>query len=141
MLGILLSKKNALKNKANIIKPVVYIASPYSAGDPCINTYFQCKIFDELLTDGKVLPVAPLWSHFQHTMFPRPYDDWIAYNKDMIKLYDACLCLKAELRRLNYVQEQSKGVAIEVKYFKKLNKPVFYSKDELYVWLKEKWNA
>jgi hypothetical protein len=72
-------------------------------------------------------------------MFPRPYGDWIAYNKDMIKLYDACLCLKAELKRLHYVQKDSKGVAIEVEYFKELNKPVFYSKDELYAWIKEKW--
>ncbi|MEE9398392.1 MAG: hypothetical protein V3V31_15425 [Methylococcales bacterium] len=59
-------------------KPTVYIASPYSKGDPAANAHFQCKIFDELLSSGLVLPVAPLWSHFQHMMFPRLYKELLA---------------------------------------------------------------
>lgn len=74
-------------------KPIVYIASPYSSGDPAINTHFQCKVFDEILRDGRAWPVAPLWSHYQHTLFPRPYSDWIAYDQALLKLYDACLRL------------------------------------------------
>jgi len=53
-------------------KLVIYIASPYTSGDVAMNTHFQCKVFDELLSDGRVIPIAPLWSHFQHTVFPRP---------------------------------------------------------------------
>jgi len=117
-------------------KPIVYIASPYSGGDPCINTYCQCKLFDELLTEGIVLPVAPLWSHFQHNMFPRPYEDWIVYDRAMLRLYDACLRVDAELSRINYLQKDSKGADEEVEYFKSLNKPVFYSKEDLYLWAK-----
>src|SRR3546814_16537408 len=77
-------------------KLVVYIASPYSKGDPAINTNFQCKIFDRLLGDGKVLPIAPLWSHFQHTLFPRPYQNWIDYDQALLHIYDCCLRLTAE---------------------------------------------
>jgi hypothetical protein len=117
------------------LKPTVYIASPYTKGDVAINTYFQCKIFDQLLTDGRVLPVAPLWSHFQHTVFPRPYQDWIQYDQDMLRLYDCCLRLDATLDRLNYVQHDSSGADAEVETFKRLKKPVFFSVDDLLKWV------
>ena len=39
---------------ASMPKPVVYIASPYTKGDVAMNTHFQCKVFDRLLSDGKV---------------------------------------------------------------------------------------
>ena len=85
-------------------RPVVYIASPYSKGDPAINTHFQCQVFDQMLNDGVVWPVAPLWSHFQHTMYPRQYQDWVAYDAAMIPRYDACVRLNAEHPELKYSQ-------------------------------------
>jgi hypothetical protein len=123
------------------LKPTVYIASPYTKGDVAINTYFQCKVFDELLTDGRVLPVAPLWSHFQHTVFPRPYQDWIQYDQEMLRLYDCCLRLDATLDRLNYVQHESSGADAEVKTFKAMGKPVFFSIEELYTWVDGRMNG
>ena len=116
-------------------KPIVYIASPYTKGDVAMNTHFQCKVFDQLLTDGKVFPVAPLWSHFQHTVFPRPYKDWIAYDQAMLKLYDCCLRLSAELPEFNYKEDESSGADGEVKIFNEMDKPVFYSINELYKWV------
>lgn len=82
---------------SEVIKPVVYIASPYTKGDPAINAHFQCKMFDELLTEGKVWPFAPLWTHFQHTVFPRPYQDWTSYDNALLPRFDACLRIAAEL--------------------------------------------
>jgi hypothetical protein len=117
-------------------RPVVYIASPYSKGDPAINTHFQCKIFDQLMNDGIVWPVAPLWSHFQHTLFPRPYADWVAYDAAMIPRYDACLRLNAEYPELKYTETQSSGADKEVAQFQRLGKPVFYSIEDLYKWAK-----
>jgi len=116
-------------------KPIVYIASPYTRGDQAINTHFQCKIFDRLLGDGKVLPVAPLWSHFQHLVFPRPYEDWIAYDQAMLHLYDCCLRLPADLPEAGYSEERSSGADGEAEAFRKLDKPVFSSIDELYCWV------
>lgn len=115
-------------------KPIVYIASPYTQGDVAINAHYQCKIFDQLLTDGKVLPVAPLWSHFQHVLFPRPYKDWIQYDQDMLHIYDCCLRLNAEFPKLGYMQDKSTGADTEVHTFEKMQKPVFYSVEELYLW-------
>jgi hypothetical protein len=118
-------------------KPTVYIASPYSKGDPAMNAHFQCKVFDQLLGDGKVLPVAPLWSHFQHILFPRQYQDWINYDQAMLGLYDCCLRLSASLPSLGYQQTQSSGADAEVTTFKDMGKPVFYTIEELYAWVEE----
>jgi hypothetical protein len=117
-------------------KPLIYIASPYTKGDVAINTRFQCEVFDELLTDGIVLPFAPLWSHFQHTVFPRHYQDWIDYDLALIPRFDACLRLKATYELLAYVQNASSGADGEVDLFLELGKPVFYSKESLYSWVK-----
>lgn len=116
-------------------KKTVYIASPYSKGDVAMNTHFQCKIFDQLLTEGKVLPVAPLWSHFQHLLYPRPYQDWIDYDQALLPLYDCCLRLDARLDNPAYMASESSGADAEVATFKRLGKPVFYSIEDLYSWI------
>ncbi len=116
-------------------KPTVFIASPYTKGDPGINANFQCRVFDRLLRDKRVLPVAPLWTHFQHLVFPRPYQDWIDYDQEMLKLYDCCLRLDADLPELNYVQRDSCGADAEVEAFRQHEKPVFFSVEDLYVWV------
>lgn len=119
-------------------KPTVYIASPYSIGDQGMNVHSHCRVFDELLSDGKVLPVAPLWSHFQHLLFPKPYDTWITYALEMLPLYDCCLRVPGEHDELDYRQCESAGADQEVKKFQELGKPVFTSKTELYRWLDQK---
>lgn len=116
-------------------KRTVYIASPYSQGDVAMNTHFQCEIFDKLLTDGKVLPVAPLWSHFQHLLFPRPYQDWIRYDQAMLPLYDCCLRLDAVNQTTGYRQHHSSGADGEVEAFLRMGKLVFYSIHDLYSWI------
>lgn len=119
-------------------KPIVYIASAYTSGDPAINTHFQCKIFDRLLSDGLVWPVAPLWTHFQHTLFPRPYRDWIEYDRALLRLYDACLRLRTEIPSLAYEQTESAGADGEVEVFESMGKPVFYDIENLYEWARTK---
>lgn len=100
-----------------------------------MNAHFQCRMFDKLLTDGKVWPIAPLWSHFQHTLFPRSYEDWIAYDQALLPLYDACLRLTAEHPALEYRQHESAGADSEVQAFKRMDKPVFESIEALYAWI------
>lgn len=121
------------------MKPIVYIASPYTKGDVAMNTHFQCKIFDKILADGKAWPIAPLWSHFQHTLFPRRYQDWIDYDQALLHLYDACLRLTAELDHVVYKQHESSGADGEVKTFRELGKPVFGTIEELYLWIDKEW--
>ncbi len=101
-----------------------------------MNAHFQCRIFDRLLREKLVLPVAPLWTHFQHVVFPRPYQDWIDYDQDMLTLYDCCLRLDAEIPELGYIEHESRGADAEVEAFRRMGKPVFLSIDALYDWVK-----
>lgn len=117
-------------------KPVVYIASPYTKGDPAINTHCQLRAFTELMDDGIVWPFIPLVSHYIHTAFPRPYKDWVDYDLALIERFDACLRLNAVNQALNYEVTESKGADGEVARFRKLKKPVFHDKESLYEWVK-----
>lgn len=119
-------------------KPLIYVASPYTKGDPTINTHFQCRIFDQLLTDGIVIPFVPLWSHFQHCVLPRHYEDWINYDLDFIRAanFSACLRLNATCPNLpDYLVTESSGADGEEAVFNQMKKPIFYSIDDLYEWV------
>lgn len=117
-------------------KPVVFVASAYSQGDVGANVHFQCMIFDRLLGDGRVIPIVPLWTHFQHTVFPRAYEEWLAYDREVLKLCDCCLRLEATNARLQYAQYESRGADAEVNAFQMQGKPIFTSIDDLYAWIK-----
>lgn len=118
------------------IKPFVYIASPYTNGDPAINARFQCRIFDEMMDDGIAWPCIPLLLHYQHMLFPRHDQNWIDYEVAVIKRFgfDACLRLDATYEDW-YLQEKSPGADAEVKLFKSMKIPVFYTKTDLYGWV------
>jgi len=98
----------------------VYIASPYTLGDVAVNVKFQMDTFDELVDLG-FAPFVPLYSHFQHMMHPRPYEDWVRLDFEWINVCDCLLRLGGE----------SKGADTEVEYAKKLGIPVYYSIKEL----------
>lgn len=120
-------------------KPFIYVASPYTKGNQAINTYFQCKVFDRLMSDGIVVPFTPLWSHFQHTIIPQPYEVWMEYDHYLIDNlpFDACLRLNAEYEDW-YYEDESKGADAEEARFRGKGTPIFYSVEELYEWVNNK---
>ena len=99
----------------------VYVASPYTLGDVAVNVKKQIDAVDELMNKG-FAPFAPLYSHFQHMVHPRPYQDWIKIDLEWVRVCDCVLRLEGE----------SSGADGEVKLAKELNIPVYYSFDELY---------
>lgn len=115
-------------------KPYVYLAGPYTKGDPAINTHCQCLIFDRLIEDGIVTPYVPLWSHYQHGVKPRPYQDWIRYDFDILEsgLFDAILRQPATMPELGYSQNESSGADNEVLWFDNRGLPAFHDIDLLY---------
>jgi hypothetical protein len=118
-------------------KPWVYIASPYTKGDCAINVRTQMEAFDQLLSLG-VVPIAPLYSHFQHMFLPRPYQDWIALDLEVIQRCDACLRLTASHEYADgtaYRQSESSGADGEVAECQRLGKPVFRSVEEVAEWM------
>ena len=99
----------------------VYIASPYTLGDVAVNVKIQIDAANKLMNKG-FAPFAPLYSHFQHMVHPRPYQDWINIDLEWLKVCDCVLRLDGE----------SSGADGEVNLAKELNIPVYYSLDELY---------
>lgn len=98
----------------------VYIASPYTKGDVAVNVRTQLETANKLMNWG-FAPFAPLYSHFQHMAFPRPYEDWIKIDLEWVKVCDAVLRLPGE----------SNGADGEVFFAQQNNIPVFYSIWEL----------
>ncbi len=120
-------------------KPFVYIASPYTKGDPCVNANFQARIFDQMMNDGIVIPYIPLWSHGQHTILPRPYKDWIDYDNCIMPRVDALVRLNATFTwpdGTQYICTESSGADNEVKLATSLGKPCFTTIEEVYAWAK-----
>lgn len=124
-----------------MLKPLVYVASPYTKGDPGINTRFQCEMFHKLWTDGIVAPICPLWSHFQHILFPMPYEEWVDYDNQVIPRCDALVRLIADYRPIGYRQRDSSGADAEVDLARSLGIPVFTDIDKLYEWSRTEWKA
>ena len=107
-------------------KPLVYIASPYTKGDQALNVRFQMEAFNSLLSDNVVLPIAPLWSHFQHLAFPRLYEDWLSYDLELIDRCDILLRLTAVIPSMTYTQWESKGAKREEAHARSRGIPVFH---------------
>lgn len=101
----------------------VYIAGPYTKPDPCVNTNRACRVWDDLWHLG-FAPFCPHWSHFQHTMRPLPYADWLAFDLEWLPACDALLRLDGE----------SSGADAEVEAARKIGMPVVHSVEELLAW-------
>lgn len=99
----------------------VYIASPYTIGDPAANVRRQMEAANLLIGSG-FAPFIPLLYHFQHITFPRPYEDWMALDLTWITVCNCLLRLEGE----------SAGADREVEHAQKNNIPVFYSIDKLF---------
>lgn len=98
----------------------VYIASPYTIGDIAMNVKLQIDTVD-ILMNKNFVPFAPLYSHFQHMIHPRPYQDWIKVDLEWIKVCDCLLRLDGE----------SKGADLEVEFAQSIGIPIFYTVDNL----------
>jgi len=99
---------------------VVYIASPYTLGDVAVNVKMQIDVADKLVELG-YCPIVPLLNHFQHLVHPRPYEDWVKIDNELVLRSDVILRLNGE----------SKGADAEVELATNHNIPVVYSIQEL----------
>jgi hypothetical protein len=77
------------------MKIKVYIASPYTKGDVAVNVRRQLDAANELMDLG-FAPFVPLYSHFQHLVHPRPYQDWVDIDLEWVPSCDVLLRLPGE---------------------------------------------
>lgn len=98
----------------------VYIASPYTNGDPFINVRRQIDAGEELIQAG-FIPYLPLLSHYHHQIYPHSYETWCSLDLAWVEVCNALLRLLGK----------SKGADGEVERAFKLGIPVYYSIAEL----------
>lgn len=93
----------------------IYVAGPYTKGDVALNVRSAMAAANELY-DAGFCPFIPHLSHFQHMLFPRPYEHWIKIDLEWLSLMDALLRLPGE----------SSGAESEVNHAKELHMSIFY---------------
>lgn len=99
---------------------VVYIASPYTVGDVAANVKRQIDMASYLINRG-FCPIAPLLSHFIQIQHPKPYEDWIEIDFELIRRCDVVLRLPGN----------SEGADREVAFAEKIGRLVIYNVKEL----------
>lgn len=109
------------------MRPLVYIAGPYSHPDPVENTHRVITTATALLDDGRCAPYVPHTTLLWHLITPRPYETWLALDLDVLARCDAVLRLPGE----------SSGADGEVEYAQSVNIPVFTSIGRLMTWIDE----
>jgi hypothetical protein len=102
------------------VRKRVYVAGPYTKGDPCINTHRAIEAGNAVL-DAGFAPFVPHLSHFWHTASPRVYEDWMELDLAWVVKADALLRLPGE----------SSGADREVALALAAGVPVFHSLPEL----------
>lgn len=95
---------------------VVYMACPYSKGDPAVNVHNAFKVADQLAEAG-FIPYVPIWFHFWHIISPHSYEFWTKMDLEFVKRCDCVLRTEGE----------SEGADKEVEFAQRQNIPVYYS--------------
>jgi hypothetical protein len=95
------------------VKPLVYVAGPIT-GQPfrCVGQSVEAW---EALRGLGVVPFCPQWSVIAEMVWPQDYEEWLAYDFDIIRRCDAVYRLVGE----------SPGADREVEFARSLGKPVF----------------
>jgi hypothetical protein len=101
-------------------KARIYVAGPYTGGDPCINTHKAITIGDQILTAGGI-PFVPHLFHFWHTVSPKRYDVWTEMDFVWLEACDALYRFAGD----------SPGADAEVATANRIGIPVFHDLDSV----------
>lgn len=106
------------------MRPVVYVAGPYTKPDPVSNTRAALDEATILLDSGLVAPIVPHLSLHWDLVHPRPYEDWLQLDLDIIRRCHAVYRLPGA----------SAGADREVSWAGCLMLPVFRRREALLEW-------
>jgi hypothetical protein len=105
-------------------RPLVYVAAPYSTGDPVHNTHLAIRVGDELNDTGLVAAYVPHLSLLWHIVSPKDVDHWYEHDLAILSRCDA----------LFRVEGASKGADQEQDFADANRIPVFFEIHELLDW-------
>jgi hypothetical protein len=92
----------------------IFIAGPYTTGDPAVNVKAALDAATPLLNAG-AMPYVPHLNHFWHFVYPQDYEVWVDLDLEFLAACDALLRLPGE----------SPGADGEVARARELGIPVF----------------
>lgn len=113
-----------LQSGSESVKPLVYIAGPYTLPDPVENTHHAIKLGMDMYETGLIAPVIPHVSLLMHMVVPKPYQFWLDYDLDFLPHCHA----------LYRMEGASAGADEEVKWAEIHSIPTFYKLVDLYQW-------
>lgn len=96
----------------------IYIACPYTFGDPAVNVK-NCIAAANTLAEKGHTPFAPLLFHFWHILHPHDYEFWMKQSLSWLPWCEAVVRLQGE----------SNGADREVKFAQTLGIPVYTMSD------------
>ena len=91
----------------------VYIAGPYTHGDPAANVSAAMEMF-HILADGGHFPHCPHLSHFLHIQQPRDYEFWMRQDFTWLDVCDVVVRLLGKSPGADREVERAKGRNIPV---------------------------
>ena len=98
----------------------IYVAGPYTKGDPVLNVRKAIEAGEQLIALGFV-PFIPHLSHLWHLVSPHDIEYWYSYDIEWLIKCDALLRLAGD----------SRGADAEVNLMFEMGKSVYFSIDEL----------
>lgn len=107
-----------------IMKPLVYLAAPYSCPDPASNTVRVLRVASDLYDSGLVVPLVPHLTLLWDAIDPRPVEHWYRYDLELLRRSDAILRLSGASYGAD--QEVAEAVAMGL--------PTFSSPEDLLHW-------
>lgn len=105
-------------------RPLIYIAGPYTKGDPVQNTRRACLLADRLNESGRFFAYVPHVTMLQHFLTPQDHAFWVDYGCALVQRCDAVL-------RMDGI---SPGADRETAHAEGRGIPVFSSVSELEAW-------
>lgn len=76
-------------------RPMVYVAGPYSTGDPVVNTHKAIKVAGKIHRMEGV-PFVPHLSLLWHLVTPQPYNFWMDMDYHILERCDALYRISGE---------------------------------------------
>lgn len=95
-------------------KPLVYIAGPYSSGDPVVNTRYAAEMGIKVFAITGVGVIIPHLTLLAHAIFPERVDFWYRYDLAQLEHCTHLLRLPGESVGADREEEQAKKLNIMV---------------------------
>lgn len=108
------------------MKPLVYVAGPYTKPDPVVNTRNAILAGMHIADSGLAAVEIPHLTMLSHFLIPRELDYWYQFDLDKLDHCQAVYRLPGE----------SSGADNEVSHAQSIHIPVFSSYASLFTWLR-----